>query len=548
MSLKMGSNQISPIQIDNVINNQSNKNVTPTKSVQTIIPQQGIFSTNIQCTQGINGTVLIANIDASFLEYGKSYQVTAPRIRYIGNIHSNNGLFNILSIDTIWTASEDGEINFTLTGNSNTPLAGRITLSKTQIKVYFQNNGGANGGILGYYNNVDTITFSSVDPYDGLDQVTIEPIPSDYIIPEGTLTISAPGIINAASYASVSIPGMTTPTWNTATITSNTGKINYSINLPSGFKSTSQTFTSSTTLPSITGTIITPSEISQIAVNSYQWTKGSVIINAIPNSIIIYKKIIERTVNATELNEFLNTQSIIQSFTFIAHSNLSGTISASTITSIGSSAFYSCSKMTGINFENVSYIGSSAFNCCYLLNQVSLPKLEAVQGNTFYQCSGLSSISLPSATWLGTYCFGYCKNLTSVYLPNVSKFSGEYNFYSCSNLTTISVPELTYIYGSDFQSCYNLETISFPKLSMFGLYSSCFYRCSKLKSIYLMNSSMVYFSRYPSLNWKVFDSSPVTHSSYLGGTYASIYVPASLLAIYKADSGWAPISDRFVGV
>lgn len=499
MSLKIGSNQISPIQINNVINNQSNKTITPTKSVQTIIPQQEIFSTNIQCTQGINGTVLIANIDASFLEYGKSYQVTAPRIRYTGNIHSNNGLFNILSIDTIWTASEDGEINFTLTGNSNTPLAGRITLSKTQIKVYFQNNGGANGGILGYYNNVDTITFSSVDPYDGLDQVTIEPIPSDYIIPEGALTITNSGTVNASQYASVSIPGMANPTWTAATMTNNAAKVVYSINLTSGFKSTSQSFSSSYTLPSVAGTTITPTTTAQTAVAQYKWTTGSVIVGAIPASIGVYKKIIERTVTIPELNSFFSSQTIVPSYAFIDATNLDGSVNGV------------------LNFSNVTNIGSSAFSGCTKLTHISGPNVTTLGSNAFYNCYSLTTASFPNATSIGSA-----------------------TFYGCIVLTTVSFLKVTHIGTNAFTYCSALTTVSFPNVTSIGTYA--FRSCRALSSLYLTGSSVA------SLNgMNAFSSTPMSLSSYLG-YFGSIYVPTSLLASYKAATNWSAFSDRFVGV
>lgn len=440
MSLNLGSNNISPIQIDNVINNQSNKTVTPTKSVQTITQDTG---------------------------------------------------------------------------------------------------------------------------YDGLTQVTVNSIPASYIIPTGTLTITNSGTVNASQYASVSIPGMANPTWATPTITSSTGKVNYSITLSSGFKSVLQSFSSSITLPSIVGTTITPSQTSQIAASSYKWTIGSIIVNAIPNSIGIYKKIVEKTVNINELNEFLSSQTTIPSFAFLLTSTLSGTLENNTITQIGSSAFCSCSNLLSVNLTNVNEIGSCGFNycrklisvtmpniislystfaSCYSLTTVSLPKVEYANA-AFYSCSSLSTITLSKLKNLAGNNFYNCRNLVTANFPEATSINGNGNFQYCYSLTTISLPKVTYIYGYQFRYCSALSTISFPLLSQFVYAGGTFSGCINLRSIYLMSTSVVSLSQST-----IFNSSPVVVSSYLSGVYASIYVPTSLLASYKTHSMWSWFSARFVGV
>jgi hypothetical protein len=50
-----------------------------------------------------------------------------------------------------------------------------------------------------------------------------------------------------------------------------------------------------------------------------------------------------------------------------------------------------------------------------------------------------------------------------------------------------------------------------------------------------------------SLGVNVFDSTPMTKTSYLG-YYGSIYVPSSLLASYKTATNWATYSSRMVGI
>lgn len=366
--------------------------------------------------------------------------------------------------------------------------------------------------------------------YTGLGQVTVEAIPSAYVLPSGTYTVTNSGTYNIKQYKSAFIPYMVSSSWNffvsTKVSIDTNGLLTCEVTIPSGFNDFSSLYSSyivpHTEMSTIT---IVPSDTSQVVLDSQQWVRRDVIIDAIPSSITVYKKIYEKNPTDVEANFYLNTVSSTPQY-FLGFCSTIQNISASTITSIASWGFCSCSKLATVNFPNLISLGASVFQSCSSLISVSLPQLTTLLSNTFSNC----------------------KNLTSIYLPNVTRFNGEYNFGQCYNLSIISLPELTYIYGSDFQYCSALETISFPKLSIVSAYSSCFYSCKNLKSVYLMNSSMVYFYRYPSQNWKIFDSSPITHSSYLGGSYASIYVPMSLLNTYQTDSGWMPIADRFVGI
>ena len=446
MSLKIGSNQISPIQVVNNINNQSNKTVTPTKSAQTIRQDTG---------------------------------------------------------------------------------------------------------------------------YDGLTQVTVNSIPASYIIPTGTLTITNSGTVNASQYASVSIPGMANPTWTTATITSNAAKVVYSINLTSGFKSVSQSFSSSYTLPSVAGTTITPTTTAQTAVAQYKWTTGSVIVDAIPISVGVYKKIVERTITIPELNSFFSSQTIVPSYTFINAQNLDGSvngvlnfsnitdiksyafsgcsklthISGPNVTTLGSCAFSGCSKLISANFPNVTTMGAGAFSYCLSLTTVSMPKLLQILSSGFDSCHALLSVNFPSVSLIsGNYVFYQCYSMSIVSLPLLTLISGSYTFQQCSLLNNIYFPCLSGIRGSNvFGSCIGLETISLPSLNIISG-GSIFNNCSNLKSVYLMSTSIVSLA-----NSTAFNNSPIYSSSYLG-YFASIYVPNSLLASYKAATNWSYYSERFVGI
>lgn len=209
--------------------------------------------------------------------------------------------------------------------------------------------------------------------------------------------------------------------------------------------------------------------------------------------------------------------------------------------SIGSYAFASCYSLTTANLPSCTSIGSSAFALCSALSSISFPTCSVIDNYGFYKCislveanfpscikmsdlafnndTSLISVSFPNCTTIGTYVFASCYSLADVYLP-VCKSIGQYTFGYCSQLSTVSFPSCTYIGPQAFQRCFNLL------------------------SLYLMGSSLC------SLAGKdAFTSTPISdYTTSTGGVYGSIYVPASLLASYKAATNWVTYSSRFVGV
>ena len=132
--------------------------------------------------------------------------------------------------------------------------------------------------------------------------------------------------------------------------------------------------------------------------------------------------------------------------------------------SIGSNAFYNCSRLTSITIpEGVTSIGSYAFR----------------------GCSGLTSISLPSTlTSIGGYAFFNCSNLTSITIPEGVTSIGGAAFFNCRSLTSITIPEgVTSIGSGTFQSCSGLISISLPS-TLTSIGDSAFIGCTSLKAFY----------------------------------------------------------------
>lgn len=87
------------------------------------------------------------------------------------------------------------------------------------------------------------------------------------------------------------------------------------------------------------------------------------------------------------------------------------------LTSIGSSAFSSCSGLTNITFSNsLTSIGNYAFADCSSLKNITLPK---------------------SLTYIGAYAFKGCINLTSLTIPSSVTTIGGYAVDGCTRLQKI---------------------------------------------------------------------------------------------------------------
>ena len=140
----------------------------------------------------------------------------------------------------------------------------------------------------------------------------------------------------------------------------------------------------------------------------------------------------------------------------------------SKLTSIGEGAFYNCQSLTSIVIPNsVTWIGWSAFencrslhcneygNCLYLGNEdnpyLVLVKAKdtikeaTIRENTrfilddaFVACSSLTSVTFEEGSKLeniGSNAFSGCTSLTSIVIPNNVTSIGAYAFYGCSSLT-----------------------------------------------------------------------------------------------------------------
>ena len=171
--------------------------------------------------------------------------------------------------------------------------------------------------------------------------------------------------------------------------------------------------------------------------------------------------------------------------------NIPSVIDGKGVTSIGDSAFESCTGLMSVTIgKGVTSIGSSAFRDCTGLSSITIPDSVTSIGNSaFSGCSGLTSVTIPdSVTSIGVAAFSDCTGLTSITIPNSVTSIRTAAFESCTGLTSITIPNsVTSIGHSAFYGCTSLTSVTIPD-SVTSIDGYTFYGCSRLTSVTIPSS------------------------------------------------------------
>ena len=141
------------------------------------------------------------------------------------------------------------------------------------------------------------------------------------------------------------------------------------------------------------------------------------------------------------------------------------TIGGVSVTSIGSAAFGSCSRLTSVTIpDGVTSIGKSAFAGCSSLTSVTIPNsVTSIGDSAFEGCSSLASVTIGnSVTSIKSYTFIGCSSLTSVTIPNSVTSIGNSAFNGCSSLTSVTIGNgVTSIKSYTFIGCSSLTSVNY---------------------------------------------------------------------------------------
>lgn len=173
---------------------------------------------------------------------------------------------------------------------------------------------------------------------------------------------------------------------------------------------------------------------------------------------------------------------------------------------IGSNAFYGCSKLRDLTFEDgceLETIEDGTFYSCTALVRVDLPtSLRAVEQNAFAGCTNLTIITFPNCSLVNLDAELIFADCTSLMTFTFGKFCalnalGVRIFSNCRKLKTINIPaNCTTIKEDAFINCESLSNLTFELHSkMSSLSETAFSGCTSLTNYTIPDS----FTRITSL-------------------------------------------------
>ena len=125
---------------------------------------------------------------------------------------------------------------------------------------------------------------------------------------------------------------------------------------------------------------------------------------------------------------------------YLQQSEIKSVIINDGVTSIGTSAFEGCIRMTDVAIpDSVTKIGARAFCQCFELTNITIPKnITEIEENTFCWCRKLTSVEIPNGvTSIKSSAFAQCKNLANIKVPSTVIDIADSAFGECSNLKDV---------------------------------------------------------------------------------------------------------------
>ena len=221
-------------------------------------------------------------------------------------------------------------------------------------------------------------------------------------------------------------------------------------------------------------TVIEVSRTSQPIPYEYTIEDGKVTITKYLGSeaeVIVPAEIENKPVVAIAANAFAKNEALVKV-----------TLPAS-VTSIGQSAFAMCTKLESINAENIESFGAYAFFQCSSLKAIVFnDSIENLPVYLFSECTSLANVKLPAnLKALSNHLFDACESLKSVDIPDGVTLIDRSAFEN-AGIETIVIPDtVTEIGDYAFENA-PLTTVTFGK-NIEKLGSLVFWGCDKLTEI-----------------------------------------------------------------
>lgn len=183
------------------------------------------------------------------------------------------------------------------------------------------------------------------------------------------------------------------------------------------------------------------------------------------------------------------------------------------------------------SFAKCKIINNYAFQNHSHLTSIYFPECELIREDAFAFCSALTEINFPKCQVVGVGAFRYCESISQVNLPMCETIL-ESAFYGCSNITSISLPKCKFIGSYAFAKNSSLSIITLEQCHY--IERNAFSGCSYLSTVILNSSKMVKYN---------VNADPFSSAMLFAIRSASIYVPGSLVSIYKNSPMWNQYKD-----
>ena len=504
----------------------SAQTITPTESIQTAVPS-GYYTT---------GPISVGAISSNYVGSAIPLKSAADLTQSTTDITAPAGYY---SNDATYTMSM-ATINklCSIKSSTGTIYGGYTVLSGAgYVQSYITRSDSLSLPTVAATTYIPSTTSQIIASYQWLTgPQTIEAIPSSYVIPSGTYSISSNGTYDVGSYKSVSVNatgeyyGIYKALANGDDIIT-TGAISYTAQEVQDY---CDSLTSINANQFVQRNFVPSGVIFNNVTTIGSYAFGSVYANTVSGNyrgslIYSFPNLLSISSAAFVFNTFIKeinapNCSVISDATFNNCSYLK-TINFPKCVSIGSSAFYGCFSLSTANFPACTSIGRYAFYQCSSLTLANFPACTSIDRTAFGQCSSLTDLSFPSCVSIGSYAFNNCDSLTSVNFPACTTIE-SYAFAGCNSLTDLSFPVCTSISDYAFNNCTALQLVSFPNCTTIG--TNAFYQCSSLTTVSFPNCTTIGISAFASC-------SSLTTVNFPNCTSIGMYVFSNCTALTTAS-------------
>lgn len=212
-------------------------------------------------------------------------------------------------------------------------------------------------------------------------------------------------------------------------------------------------------------------------------------------------------------------------------SSIKNILIPSSVISMGEGVFSECDNLVDVSFEDgtqISVIPKSAFFGCDNLSYVSIPSsVKSIDNNAFARCIQLTSINLQEGiTSIGNYVFSECKAIETIDIPDSVEYIGDHAFDGCTSLKEVvfnAGSNLSVIGVMAFKDNSSLTSFTITS-KVNAIASSAFINCFNLAEVW----------NYSSLNVRAKNSENGLVALY---AKAVVDVPTGAIAV-KDDLGF----------